>query len=71
MWITRDKLGYLLWKDKPELLDIRYARWSGGCNQQPPLHLGKSVDDIFVKLDGGELEVGQIMKVNLVEDDLY
>ena len=30
----------------------------------------RNIEDIFVKLDGGELEAGECIKVNLVEDDI-
>jgi hypothetical protein len=30
----------------------------------------RNIEDIFVKLDGGELETGECIKVNLVEDDI-
>ena len=77
MWLTRDNHGYRLWLFEPKikkyktekgidvfLANLRHRRdYSMSLNE-------RNIEDIFVKLDGGELEAGECLKVNLVEDDI-
>ena len=63
MWLTRDNHGYRLWLVQPDFGNDMALDLSMPLNH-------RNIEDIFVKLDGGELEIGESIRVNLVEDDL-
>ena len=81
MWLTRDKIhGYRLWFIKPVFNERQVYCHQGILSVEPPHPISldyfdepnenRVIEDIFIKLDGGEMKIGEMIKVNLVEDDL-